>query len=693
MASRAAQIGFRILLVTIAIPLMIVMLVLAGLFRQAGGLERRDAEAIERVRARAEAVGVALAEPSAGVEVGWAHYGGDPGGSRYSPLAEINRDNIDRLEIAWTYRTGDVSDGETLGRKSAFEATPVLFEGRLYLPTVFSRVVALDPETGAEIWAHDPRMDLGERYSEHLTARGVAAWRDAGAEPGEPCGARIFFATLDARLLALDATTGRPCDDFGVSGVVELKTSLVGDVETGEYLVTSPPVVVRGVVVVGSALGDNRRVEVERGIVRGFDARTGEMLWHWDPIPAGPEDSAWTAWEPESARRTGAANAWAPLSADPDRGLAFIPTGSAAPDFYGGERPGLNPYANSVTALNATSGRVVWTFQAVHHDLWDYDVSSQPTLVNVRRGDDIVPAVAQATKMGHVFVLHRDTGEPLFPVEERPVPSSPVPGEKAWPTQPFPVLPRPLQPETMTPDSAWGFTWIDRDACRETLAGLRTEGTFTPPSTEPTLQYPSLIGGANWGGVAVDRVRQVLVVNQSRMASWTRLVPRERYDEEASASDRSGSFTEQSGTPFGINRSGGITSPFGAPCTSPPWGTLTGIDLVTGDVLWEVPLGTIRDLAPVPLPLRLGTPNLGGPIVTGGGLVFIGAAMDDYLRAFDVETGEELWKGRLPAGGQATPMTYRLAAGRQFVVIAAGGHGGLGTTLGDYVVAFALPDR
>lgn len=693
MGSRAVRVGIRMLVGAMAILLTVLVIFVVHLFLEASGLERRDTEAIERVRGRGAVPASGWSAADAPGAVGWAHYGGDAGGSRYSPLAEVNRDNVDRLEVAWTYRTGDVSDGETYGRKSAFEATPVLFEGRLYLPTVFSRVVALNPETGSELWSHDPGMDLSERYSEHLTARGVAAWRDAEAAPEMPCSARIFFATLDARLLALDAGTGAPCEDFGETGVVELKTPLVGDIEPGEYLVTSPPVVAGGVVVVGSALGDNRRVEVERGTVRGFDARSGELRWHWDPVPEGPEDPMWTAWERESAQRTGAANAWAPLSADLARGLVFVPTGSASPDFYGGERPGPNPYANSVTALDAASGKVVWTFQAVHHDLWDYDVSSQPSLVTMRRDGKSIPAVVQATKMGHLFVLHRETGEPLFPVEERPVPSSPVAGESAWPTQPFPVRPRPLQPETMTADSAWGFTWIDRDACRKKLAGLRSEGMFTPVSTEPTLQYPSLIGGANWGSVAIDTVRQLLVVNQSRMASWTRLVPRENYEAEASEPDREGSFTEQSGTPYGINRDGGITSPFGAPCTPPPWGTLTGVDLVTGDVLWEVPLGTIRDLAPVPLPLRLGTPNLGGSIVTAGGLVFVGAAMDDYLRAFDVETGEELWKGRLPAGGQATPMTYRLAGGRQTVVIAAGGHGGLETTLGDHVVAFALPEH
>lgn len=651
-------------------------------------LERRDEAAVARVRSRSSG----LTDAEAPRTAGWAHYGGDAGGTRYSPLKEIDRSNVDELEIAWTYRTGDVSVGDDLGRKSAFEATPILFEGTLYLPTVFSRVVALDPASGRERWSYDPHMDLHERYAEHLTARGVAAWRDTAATDAR-CASRIFFGTLDARLVALDARTGEPCRSFGTDGLVELKTPLVGEVEIGEYLVTSPPVVARDVVVIGSALGDNRRVEVERGVVRGYDARTGALRWHWDPIPRTPDDPAWGAWTPGHARKTGAANAWAPLSVDVERGLVLVPTGSAAPDFYGGERLGPNPYANSVTALEAETGRVVWSVQLVHHDLWDYDVSSQPTLVTLRRDGREIAAVVQPTKMGHVFVLERETGRPLFEVEERAVPSSEVPGESTSPTQPFPVRPPPLQPERMTPDSAWGFTPWDRRACREILSGLRSEGMFTPPSLEGTLEYPSMIGGANWGGGAVDTIRQILVVNQTRMASWARLVPRDRYETLSSDPDADGEFTEQGGTPYGIQRDGAAFSPFGAPCTPPPWGTLTAIDLVAGTVLWRVPLGTIRDLAPVPLPIRLGTPNLGGPLVTAGGLVFIGAALDDYLRAFDVETGDELWKGRLPAGGQATPMTYRLPDGRQHVVIAAGGHGGLGTTPGDYVVAFALPER
>ncbi len=627
-----------------------------------------------------------------GPVAGWPAYGGDAYGTRYSPLTQITRENVEHLEIAWTYRTGDVSAGRHLPRKSSFEATPILFKGTLFISTPFSRVLALDPESGAQRWTFDPGIDLELRYSESLVSRGVEAWEDLTASRDEPCQARIFVATLDARLIALDAETGQRCEGFGANGEVDLKVG-VGDIDPGEYEVTSPPVAIGDVVVVGSAQGDNRRVELEKGDIRGYDARTGELRWTFQPVPRTPESPGWDTWEEESARRTGAGNAWAPLASDPERDLVFAPTGSAAPDFYGGERPGANLYANSVVALRASTGQLVWHYQVVHHDLWDYDIASQPTLVTLRRDGVTIPAVVQVTKMGHVFVLHRETGEPLFPIEERPVPASDVPGEHAWPTQPFPVKPPPLLPELMTPDSAWGLTPLDRAKCREKMEVLRYEGIFTPPSLGGTLEYPSMIGGANWGGVAVDSVRRLLVVNLNRFASWVRLVPREEYDAARRAEDAEGSFTPQEGTPYGMNRDAGLVGPLGVPCTPPPWGKLVALDIDAGELRWEVTLGTPRDLAPVPLSIDWGTPNLGGPIVTASGLVFIGAAMDDYLRAFDIQTGAELWKGRLPAGGQATPMTYRLdPEGKQYVVIAAGGHGGLETTPGDFLVAFALPD-
>ncbi len=635
-----------------------------------------------------------------GPVAGWPTYGSDPGGTRYSPLTQINAENVGHLETAWTYRSGDLSRGsDSIPSRTSFQATPILLGRALYFSTPFSRVVALDAETGAELWTHDPEIDLSVRYSENLVSRGVASWTAPGEDERRGrCGRRILFGTLDARLLALDAEEGSPCGDFGAGGEVDLKVD-VGRVEVGQYEVTSPPVVVGNVVAVGSGIGDNRKVAVERGTVRGFDVRTGELRWAWDPIPRGPGDPGWQRWAEAGgavgARVTGAGNAWAPLSADPERGLVFVPTGSAAPDFYGGIRPGSDVYANSVVALDAETGERVWHYQIVRHDLWDYDLASQPTLAEVLVGTRLVPAVIQPTKMGFVFLLDRETGEPLFPVEERPVPASDVPGEEAWPTQRFPTRPPPLHDLTLDPvEDAWGLLPGDREWCGERIAELRYEGIFTPPSLGGSLQYPSMLGGANWGGAAVDPDRGVLVVNLSRVASWVQVAPRERVDEFRRGP---GDVARMEGTPYVMRREGIFVSPKGLPCTSPPFGVLVAVDLASGAVLWEVPLGTPRDLLPVPVPWApaLGMPNLGGPVVTASGLIFIGAALERTFRAFDLETGEELWSARVPAPAAATPMTYRLdPRGRQYVVVAAGGHAGAPdpVPLSDALVAFALPE-
>jgi quinoprotein glucose dehydrogenase len=629
--------------------------------------------------------------PPGGPVAEWGAYGGDAGGTRYSPLTQIDRENVRHLGVAWTYRTGDVSDGTRTQRKTSFQATPIMVDGTLYLSTPFGRVIALDPETGRERWTFDPKLDLWVPYGDDLISRGVSTWVDVAAPAGARCRRRILLVTNDARLIALDAATGTPCGGFGRDGQVDLGRD-VGFAYPGEYHVTSPPAVVRDMIVVGSAISDNVRVDAPRGIVRAYDARTGALRWGWDPIPRDDRDPARQTWQGDGASRTGAGNAWSIISADAERDLVLVPTGSASPDFYGGERKGQNLYTNAVVALRASTGEVQWHFQVVHHDLWDYDVPSQPALVTMRRDGAVLPAVAQATKMGHLFFLHRDTGAPLFPVEERPVPRSTVPGEEAWPTQPFPTAPHPLLPRTLSAADAWGLTFWDRGRCRQRMARLRSDGIFTPPSVEGTIVFPGSAGGANWGSVAFDPGREVVIVNTSRFAHVVTLIPRDRYN-TARAEHRDAEYGRQAGTPFTMRREP-LLSPLGIPCNPPPWGTLTAIEVASGRIRWEVPLGTIRDLTPLPIPIRWGTPNMGGPIATASGLVFIGAAMDRYLRAFDSDTGAELWKGRLPAGGQATPMTYRVREGsRQFVVIAAGGHNRMGTKLGDYVVAFALPAK
>ena len=623
----------------------------------------------------------------------WPAYGGDALGARYSPLAEITRDNVASLRVAWTFRTGETPAAAPTRRPTAFEATPIVADGTLYLSTPLGRVFALDPTTGGERWRFDPRVNPATPYGD-FTNRGVATWLDALAPAGVACRRRVFVATIDARLIALDGATGVPCADFGDRGTVDLRRGLRNPPQTdAEYEVTSPPAVVNDVVVVGSAVADNARTDAASGEVRGFDARTGALRWTWDPVPQDRADPGWSTWQGPVAHATGAANAWSVISGDPARDLVVVPTGSPSPDYFGGERRGANLYANSVVALRASTGARVWHFQVVHHDLWDYDVPAQPALVTMRRDDRAIPAVVQATKTGQLFVLHRETGAPLFPVEERPVPASPVPGEAAWPSQPFSSLPQ-VGLQRLAAAEAWGLTPLDRKPCRDAIAGARNEGMFTPPSLEGTLVAPSNVGGAHWGGVAYDPERQIVVVPVNRLAAIVQLIPRERHD--PGAAEAGWEYAPMRGTPY-VMRRRLLRSPLGLPCTPPPFGTLLAVSLSSGRKLWEVPLGTTRDLVAarilLPLAVGAGTPNFGGPIVTAGGIVFIGAALDDYLRAFDVETGRELWKGRLPAGGQATPMTYRLTAtGRQYVVIAAGGHGKAGTTRGDHVIAFALPE-
>lgn len=623
----------------------------------------------------------------------WPAYGRDLGGARFSPLNQVNRTNVAHLAVAWSFRTGEADVSPRRGDGPSVEATPIMVDGTLYLSTPLGKVFALDPVTGRERWRYDARVDPDGGYGD-FTNRGVATWLDHTVATNAHCRRRIFLSTIDARLIALDARTGALCRDFGAAGSIDLRKGLrIAPFEPQAYQMTSPPIVVGDLVITGSSVADNNRASSPSGEVRAFHARTGALRWTWDPIPQHQGDAVRSGWG-RAADTTGGANAWTILSADVERDLVFIPTTSASPDYFGGARPGDNRHANSIVALRASTGRVVWAFQTVHHDLWDYDNASPPALTTVTRNGQVIPVVLQATKTGQLFVLHRETGVPIFPVEERRVPASTIPGEIAWPTQPFTTTP-PLSPHHLLLDEVWGPTPVDRDACRAMIAPLRNEGIFTPPSREGTLVMPSNIGGAHWGGVAVDPGTGVVVVPVNRLAAFVQLIPAEGFNfanvrEEAS---RLGDqYTRMRGTPW-IMRRRLLRSPSGMPCSPPPFGELVAVSLTNGAIQWRVPLGSILPLSDATAATHSdasGSPNLGGPIVTSGGLVFIGATMDRMFRAYDVTSGKELWHASLPAGGKATPMTYE-ANGRQFVVIAAGGGGAFGT--GDTIMAFALPDQ
>jgi quinoprotein glucose dehydrogenase len=623
-------------------------------------------------------------------DTSWASYGGDPAQTRYSKVRQITRENVGRLKVAWTYKTGELERRGRWARFGKFQATPILAAGNLVFCTPFSRVIALDPVAGTERWAYEPEIPLGQRIpGEKFNCRGVALWRDSQAAADAPCTERLFVPTTDRRLIAIDARDGTVCTGFGSDGAVRTPLERP-ELQEDELQFTSAPAVVGDVVVIGSASGDNGRAFAPAGTVHAFDARSGAERWRFDPIPRKPDPIAGPTWEGDSASRTGQANVWGSITTDPERDLVFLPTSSPSPDFFGGQRKGANLYANSMVALRGSTGEVAWHFQTVHHDLWDYDIPAGPSLVTFKRDGRGVPALVFATKSGFLFVLDRETGEPLTKVEEQPVPASDVPGEWTSPTQPFSAGQPVLAPQKITEDDAFGLLFFDEMACRDAIRSAgRNEGLFTPPSTSGTLIVPFSGGGANWGGVSVDPLRNRVFVNTSRAISHvTLLSPEETVRRDASEPDKE--ITLMRGSPFGMIRET-VFSPIGMPCNRPPWGALAAVDIETGKMAWEVTLGNTKELAPLGMAFKFGTPNFGGSLATAGGLVFIAATMDNLIRAFDADTGEELWAGDLPNGGQATPMTYAIN-GKQYIVIAAGGHPNLGNEIGETLMAFALPE-
>ena len=600
----------------------------------------------------------------------WDHWGGDAGGTRFSTLTQITPANVGNLVRAWEYRTGDLQSRPPAAMtRTKFEATPLLVEDSLVFCSPLNEVIALDPGTGAQKWRFDPKVSNEQRPANRYVCRGVAYWVDDQAAEGSACRSRIFEGTNDARVIALDAKTGMPCDGFGNHGEVRIDIGKALE-WPGEFQITSPPVVSRGVVVVGSTISDNVRVDAPLGTVRAFDARTGQPRWSFDPLPEGIN--------------AGSANVWAPMSADDERGLVFLPTTSPSPDFYGGKRPGNNEHANSVVALRSETGELVWSFQTVHHDVWDYDLPSQPTLARIETGDGLRDVVIQPTKQGFVFVLDRDSGKPVWPVEERAVPQGGAEGEVLSPTQPFPTHVPPLMPQTTSLDEIFDFPpLLGSPSCHELLKTARNDGLFTPPSTQGTTIFPMTGGGVNWGGAAFDPVNQIVYANTTLAIHVVKLIPAKEAEDFKVA--RGLELGPQRGAPFAMIRQVAL-SKLGVPCRRPPWGTLVAMDLKGGKILWRSTVGTTEDR--LGIAFKWGTPLVNGVVVTAGGLVFTGAT-DAYLRAFDARSGDELWQGRLPVPGVANPMTY-LWNGEQYVVIASGGHSEIGTTLGDSVVAFRL---
>lgn len=642
----------------------------------------------------------------------WHAYGRTAFGQRYSPLTEITPDNVSRLEQAWTYRTGDLRGRPGDPEETTFEVTPLKVGNRLFLCTPHQSVVALDATTGQQVWRRD--LELKPSLAlQHLTCRGVSYHRsDAAATaeassatpgasapasaPTEPpttaCAERLFMPTADGRLVALDAGTGRNCPGFGQGrGEIDLWAHMP-NVKPGAYYATSPAVVTRRLVILGGTVLDNASVQEQSGVIRAFDVDTGALVWNWDS--ARPDQTA-----PLTGPQTytpNSPNSWSVSSVDEALGLVYVPMGNQPPDQWGGRRSAaVERYSSSVVALEIDTGRVRWVFQTVHHDLWDYDVPSQPVLVDLTLRGQTVPALVQATKQGELFVLDRRTGTPVHPVTEVAAPQGAAEGDRTAATQPVSAIS--LSPPVLRERDMWGGTLLDQLFCRIAFRRLRYEGRFTPPSVGGTLVHPGNFGVFNWGSIAVDPARGIAFTTPAILGFTSQLVP--RPDDTTLLVQKGGppkgslpALNENFGAPFAA-RMQPFVSPLGIPCQEPPGGTVAGVDLATGQIAWRRRNGTVRDLSPLPLPFGMGVPTLGGPIVTAGGVAFLSGTLDYYVRGYDVTTGRELWKHRLPAGGQATPMSYQGNDGRQYLLVAAGGHGSTGTLAGDHVIAFALPRR
>ncbi|TDK39574.1 glucose/quinate/shikimate family membrane-bound PQQ-dependent dehydrogenase [Rhizobium deserti] len=614
----------------------------------------------------------------------WHQYGRTPFGQRYSPLDQIKVDNVANLTEAWRYQTGDVKRPDDVG-ETTYQVTPLKIGNSLYVCTPHNLAIALDATTGKEKWKYDANSGMNPDR-QHQTCRGVSYYKDVAAAAGSPCAERVYLPTADARLIALDAANGQVCTGFADQGTLHLQSGMQHN-PAGYYYSTSPPAVVGNKIIIGGAVNDNYSTQEQSGVIRAFDVNSGALIWNWDSGNPGQTQPL----APGQTYTTNSPNSWSVFSVDEELGLVYVPLGNQVPDQLGMNRSeNVEKYSSSIVALDINTGADRWVRQTVHHDLWDMDVPAQPVLLNITKPDNtVVPALVGPTKQGDIYVLDRRTGEPILPVTEEPAPGGAIPEDRTAPTQPTSALS--FKPEKLKESDMWGVTMFDQMVCRIRYYQHKYEGRYTPPSLQGSLIYPGNFGTFNWGSVAVDPERQVMFGMPTYLAFTSRLVPRAEIAPKGEGEKGSEQgLNRNEGAPYGVYM-GPFLGPLQVPCQAPPWGYVAGADLRTGKVAYKHRNGTVYDMTPLPLPFKVGVPGIGGPMITKGGVAFLGAAVDNYLRAYDLTNGEELWKTRLPAGGQSTPMTYAVDDGRQFVVMVAGGHGSIGTKPGDYIIAYTLP--